>query len=98
MIEIYCRGTHQSKDSLCLECQQLLQYAMQRVDRCPYGDNKPTCARCPIHCYAPAMRERIRQVMRYSGPRMLLRHPVLTFWHLVDGIAKAANPRSDRCG
>ena len=36
-----------------------------------------------VHCYQPQMREQIRQVMRYSGPRMLLYHPVLAIWHLV---------------
>ena len=31
------------------------------------------------------MRERVRAVMRYSGPRMLTRHPVLAVAHLADG-------------
>jgi len=28
------------------------------------------------------MREQIRAVMRYSGPRMLLHHPLMTFHHI----------------
>ena len=63
----------------------LLAYARVRLDKCRYGTEKPTCANCPTHCYKPAMRERVREVMRYSGPRMLRKHPVLAVAHLVDG-------------
>ncbi len=34
------------------------------------------------------MREKIRRVMRYAGPRMLLRHPVMALLHMVDGLRK----------
>jgi hypothetical protein len=37
-----------------------------------------------VHCYKPAMREQIRVVMRYSGPRMAQRHPLLAAAHLLD--------------
>lgn len=83
MIEIYCRARHGGR--LCAECEELYQYAVCRLDRCPFGADKPTCAQCPIHCYKPAMRERVKTVMRYAGPRMLLRHPLLAIWHLIDG-------------
>lgn len=89
MIEIFCHGNHHVSDGLCTECQQLVDYAMQRIDKCPYQAGKPTCARCPIHCYEPAMREQIRQVMRYAGPRMILLHPLLTVRHYLDEIAQA---------
>ena len=69
---------------LCPQCQQLLTYAHQRLERCRFGEDKPSCTRCPVHCYKPAMREQIRQVMRYSGPRMLLHNPVLAIRHLWD--------------
>jgi predicted amidophosphoribosyltransferase len=86
MIELYCRSHHLPPDSpLCPDCQSLAEYAHQRIDRCPYGLNKPTCAKCPIHCYRQDRREEIRPVMRYSGPRMLLHHPILAILHLVDG-------------
>jgi hypothetical protein len=62
-----------------------MDYARVRLDTCRYGTEKPTCATCPTHCYKPVMRERVREVMRYSGPRMLKRHPVLAVAHLVDG-------------
>jgi hypothetical protein len=85
MIRIFCRDQHRAGDPLCGECTELQQYAMQRLDCCPFGAEKPTCVNCPIHCYKPAMRERVRQVMRDSGPKMLLRNPVLTLLHFWDG-------------
>lgn len=69
---------------LCSECGGLLAYAQRRVVRCRFGDEKPTCARCAVHCFGPVMRERIRVVMRYSGPRMTTRHPILALAHLAD--------------
>ncbi len=81
MIRLYCRGHHGSQGELCPECREVTEYAMCRLDRCPFGEDKSTCAKCPIHCYKPAMRERIRRVMRYAGPRMMLRHPMLAIRH-----------------
>jgi len=85
MVRIYCRHHHGAHGQLCADCAQVLEYATGRLDRCPYGAEKPTCAKCPIHCYKPAMREKARAIMRYAGPRMLLRHPVLAILHLLDG-------------
>ncbi|MGC8879687.1 MAG: nitrous oxide-stimulated promoter family protein [Anaerolineae bacterium] len=84
MIRIYCRDQHGGHKALCASCQALLQYALQRLDKCPFGAEKPTCARCPVHCYKPSMREEIRRVMRYAGPRMLYTHPILAIRHLWD--------------
>lgn len=72
------------RSALCPQCQQLLTYAHQRLERCKFGERKPSCTRCPVHCYKPAMREQIRQVMRYSGPRMLLHDPIVAIVHLWD--------------
>jgi len=90
MIALYCRDHHRTRArgsgaGLCPECAELLVYARLRLEKCRYGADKPTCARCETHCYRPAMRERVREVMRHSGPRMLWRHPVLSVAHLVDG-------------
>jgi hypothetical protein len=85
MIALYCRKQHGGNRRLCPECQELSEYAMQRLQKCPFQERKPTCAKCPVHCYKPAMREKIRCVMRYSGPRMIYTHPVLAIAHLVDG-------------
>jgi hypothetical protein len=94
MIRIYCRAHHGTSDDLCPQCTELFDYAMCRLDRCPFGADKPTCAKCPIHCYKPQMRDQIRDVMRYAGPRMLLRHPILAVLHKLDG--KTPDPQAGR--
>lgn len=89
MVGLYCRGHHgTNKDKLCADCRDLLDYALLRLSKCPYQEAKPTCAKCPIHCYAPTQRQRIKTVMRYAGPRMLLHRPVLAVRHLLDGFGK----------
>ena len=88
MIRLYCRGRHGTGGELCAECRELADYARARLHRCLFQERKPTCARCPVHCYRPEMRERIRAVMRYAGPRMLYRHPLLALAHLIDGLRK----------
>lgn len=82
MIKIYCKKFHGYKSELCNECLELLEYAEERLKNCRFGKNKPTCKKCPIHCYKPTMRERIQEVMRYSGPRMIYLHPIMGIRHL----------------
>jgi len=124
MISLSCLERHSAtKGELCPACRELLDYAHNRLDKCPYShskgyrggeeeatqvyetirrgadedankdsrmkaawyqERKPTCALCPIHCYKPAMREQIRDVMRYAGPRMLRHHPILSIRHLLE--------------
>lgn len=84
MIGIYCHSRHGGGRTLCTGCEELRRYAERRLEKCPFAEEKPTCVKCPVHCYEAAMRERVRQVMRYAGPRMLLRHPVLALLHLRD--------------
>ena len=86
MIALYCREKHAPAEGLCADCAALQDYAMLRLERCKFGADKPKCAACPIHCYKPAMRETIRDVMRYAGPRMLVHHPVLAVQHTLDGV------------
>ena len=88
MIRLYCRDHHEIEGEFCPGCRELWDYALIRLDRCPFRENKPTCAKCPVHCYKPDMREKVRVVMRYAGPRMLHRHPVLAVLHLIDGFRK----------
>ena len=85
MIEYYCHHNHDTKKhELCDECKELYEYVEFRRSKCPWGDNKPFCANCPIHCYKPDMREKIRKVMRYSGPRITLVHPIIATRHLIE--------------
>jgi hypothetical protein len=86
MLRLYCRGhEHPGRAPLCAECTELLDYATRRLERCVFGDAKPTCTNCTVHCYSAEQRERIRQVMKWSGPRMPLRHPILSIYHMFDG-------------
>jgi predicted amidophosphoribosyltransferase len=96
MATIYCRDHHGTDGTLCVECDELLAYAHARLEACPYGEDKPTCVKCPIHCYKPAMKERVRIVMRYAGPRMVTRHPVMALRHLVNERRPAPEGRPPR--
>lgn len=81
MIDVYCKGKHQSK-TLCLECENLHQYALKRLTFCKFGNEKTSCRKCPIHCYKKDMRIQIKNVMKYSGPRLIFYHPVEMIKHL----------------
>jgi len=86
MVRLYCRGHgHQGRSPLCAECAALLEYATRRLERCVFGDAKPTCTNCLVHCYSADMREQVRVVMKWAGPRMVWRHPIRAFFHLLDG-------------
>ena len=92
MIALYCHDHHATGSQLCSECRALLNYAEVRLEKCPFQENKTTCANCAVHCYNLSMRERVKEVMRYSGPRMTYRHPILALFHLMDGRKKAPTP------
>lgn len=83
MIGIYCKSHHNAKNSnLCESCSRLLNYALLRIDKCVFGLNKPFCEKCPVHCYKKKYRDEIKVIMRYSGPRMIFKHPVLAIKHI----------------
>ena len=88
MVRIYCQHHHKSKSHLCENCQALFDYANKRLQKCPFQEDKPTCAHCVVHCYKPVMRDKVKTVMRFAGPRMIYRHPVLALFHLLDGRKK----------
>ena len=83
MIAIYCRKKHGKKE-LCPECAALDAYARQRSDQCPFMETKTFCSNCKVHCYKKDMREKIREVMRFSGPRMIFHHPVMAIRHVIE--------------
>lgn len=91
MVRIWCRDRHgrtvpaRAGDGLCPQCAAFMDYAKRRLAACPYGEDKPTCSNCRIHCYGPREREQVRAIMRHAGPRMLLRHPYLALMHTIDG-------------
>ena len=83
MIALYCRKNHGGK-TLCPDCAALDAYARQRSDKCPFMETKTFCSNCRVHCYQPEMREKIRAVMRFSGPRMLFHHPIPAIRHMIE--------------
>ncbi len=83
MVEMYCGGFSGHADALCPSCRKILDYAYDRLDKCPFGEEKPSCRKCPVHCYNSDMREKVQMIMRYAGPRMIFRAPRLAFYHLL---------------
>ncbi len=81
MTRLYCRAKHSTEGELCPDCQELLDYACERVGRCMFLPDKPVCARCPVHCYKAPYREQVREVMRFAGPRLIFKDPVAVVRH-----------------
>ncbi len=92
MIQLYCKGKHKNRlalknpEKLCDECKSLAQYVRERVEKCPFMETKTFCSACRVHCYKAEMRQKIREVMRFSGPRMLFYHPALAVRHVATTI------------
>ncbi len=85
MMGIYCFAHHETVNNhLCEECSNLLDYAFKRIKMCPYGSDKPACQSCPIHCYKKDKRAEMKKIMRFAGPRMLYKFPVLALLHVYD--------------
>lgn len=57
MISFYCRKRH-GRNVMCKECETLNDYAVERLKKCPFGDDKPVCKNCKVHCYKSEMREK----------------------------------------
>lgn len=86
MVHIYCKAHCDAKGDVanCPDCHAFLDYAHTKLDRCPYGQAKPTCNKCPVHCYKPDLKAKAREIMIYAGPRMLLPHPIMAIRHLLN--------------
>ena len=89
MLHVYSKRKHDSKaNQLCDECNEFLSYAYLRLNKCPFQEKKSTCGKCLAHCYRPDMREKAKKIMRYSGPRLIWRAPILSLHHIFDGRKK----------
>ena len=84
MIRLYCRKKHGTRGELCQSCAGLDAYARLRSDKCPFIETKTFCSNCKVHCYKPEMREKIREVMRFAGPRMIFHHPIAAMRHVIE--------------
>ena len=92
MVALYCAGHHNQPErteraycgeAVCPACAELDRFAVARTKRCRMMATKTSCKNCAHPCYPPAMEKRIREVMRYAGPRMLLHHPVAAIRHML---------------
>ncbi|MGG7179341.1 nitrous oxide-stimulated promoter family protein [Clostridium paraputrificum] len=83
MINLYCDKKHKCNSERCEECNELLEYAHKRLSYCKFGDEKSSCSKCPIHCYKKDMKERIKEVMKFSGPRLMIYKPFEFVRHMV---------------
>jgi hypothetical protein len=92
MIEQYCHEKHKEAGSICSSCSELLAYSQNRLTRCSYGNTKPVCKACLVHCYPTARRGQMKQIMQWSGPRMIFHHPLYAFIHVVDSLAAHMKP------
>ena len=87
MIAIYCHGHHHASSGICTDCGVVLRYAHELIDMCPFNAvAKPVCGLCRSNCFTPDMRRHFTQIMRYAGPRMMARHPILTLAHFWDAV------------
>lgn len=101
LIQLYCHDKHKGRSknakNMCSECQALDAYAQSRIRQCPFMTSKTFCSNCKVHCYDPEEREAIRQVMRYAGPRLLLKRPILVIHHLwLEFLEKRALKKENR--
>lgn len=97
MIKLYCHKNHTNRNGkeLCDECQELIEYARERSEKCRFMKSKTFCSNCKIHCYSPDMRDKIQKVMRYSGPRIIIYHPLLCLRHVITGAKEKRRTRRD---
>ena len=95
MIHLYCRKNLKDKE-LCSECLALYEYAKMRIEKCPFMETKTFCSNCKVHCYKPQMREKIREVMRFSGPRMIFYHPIMAIGHLIESNKEKKKLQEDK--
>lgn len=97
MIALYCRKVHgNKKGALCEECAALSVYCLQKTQKCPFGDTDNFCSFCKIHCYCPQMREKIKKVMRFSGPRLLFIHPIMVIRHMLLGLRQQKKQKKQK--
>lgn len=81
LIQIMIQLYYQKHPTETIGYQEMLDYALQRLSLCRFGEQKTTCKKCPVHCYQKKYREQMKKIMRYSGPHMLYRHPIFAFKH-----------------
>ncbi|MBT1070764.1 nitrous oxide-stimulated promoter family protein [Pelotalea chapellei] len=93
-VEVYCAGKHAAAErsnfmlpeglgerALCPECTEFMKYAVTKRIKCPLEAEKPSCKHCRIHCYAAPQRQKVREIMAWSGRRLMMRGRLDYIWH-----------------
>ena len=65
---------------LCQECNRLLTYGLTMRLKCPH-DPKPMCKKCVTQCYKGEYKEKIREIMKFSGIYMIKHGRVDMLYH-----------------
>jgi len=90
-VKLYCKGRHASRICLCNECKDLLSYVKERIDKCIYNENKTVCSKCKLYCYKRSVKEMMKRITKYSSPRMVLWHPIITLRYIIDSYKSTNN-------
>lgn len=89
LVQVMIRLYYKKHEAVDISEERMLAYVEKRLLFCRFGEQKTTCQRCPVHCYQPRYRQQMKQIMRYAGPRMLVRHPLVTIKHAYRGITRS---------
>lgn len=92
ILSVYEKGHQEERDDI----EKLRQYSMERINKCPKMATKTYCSNCEIHCYRQEYRDKIKKVMRYSGPRLFLKKPLWVVDHMVQGLVKKWREKESR--
>ena len=84
MVRLYCKEHHKTGGIICNECSEVVEYSRDRLLCCPFQDKKSTCGKCVVHCYKKDMQKKVIDIMRYAGPKMALKHPLMAMQHFID--------------
>ena len=70
-VTTHCHYQHGTKkESICAECEDLIQYAKKKLENCPY-DPKPKCKDCKTHCYKEIYQNRVKEAMSVAGAQFM---------------------------
>ncbi len=93
-VEVYCNGKHGDisrspfllpedlgQRRVCSDCATFMKYAVSKRVKCPLEAEKPSCKHCRIHCYSKEQREKVREIMSYSGRKLMMCGRLDYVWH-----------------
>jgi hypothetical protein len=70
----------QKEIQICSDCTRLLTYGLTMRLKCPH-DPKPMCKKCETQCYHGEYKNKIREVMKFSGMHLVKHGRVDLLYH-----------------